>query len=311
MKKLRSIFCTAFLFIICAVMCVGCSVSFSGNIDDFGNNNSGNTGSGNQDIPAVPTFTLASAEETIIQALVLKNQQGGKSNRDVLEKFGKHSFNYTATQTFFDNDIVMNSNAKGVYDYANFDFVTGHSKNILNYNSEEYNEEYFLLDEVNYHQQVTGNISEGEFSIESRDTFMYVLMQQVFSEVWFNHVYGNEVDKDMTVYGCNITLKNGLAGVMYLNTIFSGSGATTFSDVKAYEAELLKRYSQELIDESYVKTTACINNNNEIIKIKFELVTLNQGAGGNSQIKYVIEIEPSNKDITQPQWVTDYLASKN
>ena len=95
MSKLKSIFCAAFLFIVCAVMCVGCSININGNINETGN--SGNTGTGNQETPVVSTITLAEAETLITNALTIDNNQ---SNRNLFEKLGKFKISIFSSTIF-------------------------------------------------------------------------------------------------------------------------------------------------------------------------------------------------------------------
>lgn len=295
------------LFVVCAVMCVGCSVNFSGSIDEDGNSNLGNGGSNNNQI-TVPTITMDEAEKIIKNALACDDSK----NESILKKFGKHSLYFeNSTIDVYSKNVTGTKTVNSVYEYSSesMGLINGYSKTHMNRNGVLSASESYLLNDVNYQKNDKGSFKEDENSILERQ-LEYFLIDRVFSEGFYEEVYDydNRVEKVATTDGYKLSIKNGLSGVMYFNGRYMQGDK--FNNVADYKAALEKRYSQELIDECFVCTTINFDYQGNVIGVKFEFTILNQGEGDHVQMKFLIEVKPTDEVITQPQWLTDNLASK-
>ena len=318
MNKLKSILCSMLLFVVCAVMCVGCSVNFSGSIDENGNGSGSGTTipenpeeSDDQTKPGTYKIALSDTEDIILDALFLDWILLDGTNRDVYEKFGTFLFNSTEVVTGTEhNELIGASTTNAVINYCDGLYKKGNYNFSRSYTNGGNDVMVYHLNNLDYYwysdyagdnsiEYNKGRVEEGE----KFDSFSHqdLAMKQVFSEKWFSLIYGDQAEKIVKEDGFTICLKNGLKGCMYLNQYLGGDAYDDFSE---YEAKLKEQYDQELIDDCFIKVEVEFDKNGKITKVKFEAVLLNAGA---TLVKdhWTMSIEPSDIEIREPEWVRD------
>ena len=317
MNKLKSIFCTAFLFIVCAVMCVGCSVNFSGSIDENGNGSGsgtilpGNPGeSEDQTKPGTYKIALSDAEDIILDALFLDWILLDDTNRDVYEKFETLTFYSTEVVTNSENgELFGSSTENAVINYSSGVYEKGEYTRNVSYPNGEVNKSVSYLENKD-HYWYSDYSSDDEISYNHRlyeddEVFTFsnhdLAMKQIFSQKWFGVIYGEEAEKIVKEEGYTIRLQGGLKGCMHLNQYLGGGACDDFSE---YEAALKELYDQDLIDECFVRVDVEFDKNKKITKVKFEAVLLNLGENLMKD-HWTMSIEPSDLEIREPEWVKD------
>ena len=302
MNKLKSIFCAAFLFIVCAVMCVGCSININGNINETGN--SGNTGTGNQETPVVSTITLAEAETLITNALTIDNNQ---SNRNLFEKLGK--FKISMNTNTFEPELEENYHKTSIEGYV--EYADGASKVyhvnefIKNFKTGNSDSEKYLINGVEYKKDINTN----EITYSSHDSVMLAVshsFNSLLSEQAFDHVLKDDVERVATTNdGFTLNLKTDLKGALQIVVgDYSENFESTWHD---YQTELKKFYTQKDLDECYALIKLNFSKYGNIIGADFELIYLALSGNNACQQEMYVSVNKTISEITQPEWVTEYL----
>ncbi len=131
MNKFKSIFCAVMLFMVCAIMCVGCS---------FGEDN---LPSGSDSDSKQITISLTEAESVIYDALQI---QAGQINRDAFKKWGE--FEGTSTVRVVNsetNELVagQNNSVYATIENGNYNYVFSASEmHDYVYNKRSMSEDY-------------------------------------------------------------------------------------------------------------------------------------------------------------------------
>lgn len=279
------------LFVVCAVMCVGC-----GNSQDKPNN---------PDEPNNPTvetesiIALTDAVNEIQMALAIN----GNDNHSILEKIG--NFDYTCQIELCDDETTPEDVYQaGIYHYANYDFVTYNSETSQGQVDNKTRKVYFAngVEYVNYvkygndiHEQTNKNVINVE------------LFNTAFSVDAFNFVYDSEVKKVTNADGISYTLKSDLKGVLKLINLVSGKSIG--EDFEEQWLELKNKLSQDVLDECYMSVIIEVDLYGTITTAEIDWVYVMSEDCYKYKENY--RISKTTNQVTQPQWVTDYLASKN
>ena len=283
MKKLKSILCITFAFILTAIVLCACGI-----------NNKENNRVGTK-----TTISLAEAERIIVKALAIDNNQlqtqstrgmvlqaadASEGNRDIFEKLGRFDISqYTYWMNAETNEEQSNFSFTGKALYHNGFEICWMNKSI--HGPERYwtnGEQFGLTDPINY--------KTTEFSEE------FTCYQELFEEETFDSIYNDKATKEINKDGYSITLHGDLKSYMlYLH-----------QDWELYQ-EFIKDYS-EYFDKCHFDVTVTVDGNNDAISATVDLVMIdkideNGTVGLQSNLLRFIK---TNEPITEPEWVRNY-----
>ena len=288
MNKLKSFLCALLTFITCAVLFVGCGAEQP-----------------TEPTPTPPNTPPAETESIIsltdaanvIQSALAIN---GNVNHNILEKIG--TFDFTGQTELVDEYITPEDmSMEGVCQYANDDFVTYYAKVAQGWGNNETHEICFV-DGVEYvysgddvYERMTLEISALE------------VLNLAVSEDAFNAVYDSEVKKVTNTDGISYTLKSDLKGIFKF--IYLMRGQSIDEDFEQQWLELKNKLPQEILDECYVSVTIKFDSHEAIIGAELNWLYVATEDCYKYQENY--SISRTTKQVTQPQWLTDYLANNN
>ena len=283
MNKLKSFLCALLTFITCAVLFVGCGA----------------------EQPAEPNTPPAETESIIsltdaanvIQSALAIN---GNANHNVLEKIG--TFDFTEQIELVDEQTTPEDRyMEGVCQYANDDFVTYYAEVSQELGNNETHEICFV-DGVEYkysgdevYEQTTPEISALE------------VINIAVSEDAFNAVYDSEVKKVTNTDGISYTLKSDLKG--FFKLVYLMRGQSIGEDFEQQWLELKNKLPQAILDECYVSVTIKFDSHETIIGVELDWLYVMSEDCFKYQENH--SISRTTKQVTQPQWLTDYLANNN
>lgn len=281
MKKLKSILCIA--FIVCSFILVACK-------------------SKDPDVPPQTpestTITLSEAKSTIVNALAIDNMGvqssfSSVSNRNVFTKlntveiFMEGKFDYgttisgTAEKNVFGNWTKYSLQSGENYGY--YDGDNAYLKNNSDYGTTTFEYSYFGL------------------ILQSMDC---VYIDLLFIDDAFNSIYGNTVEKISTKDNYTLTMDIDMS--KYVDYVMAQC------EIRDLPAEGLfgeGDYLQRNKDEGSVELVINFDNNHRILGLDMAINSLYSEGGATSLQETRINITKSSQDITQPQWVADYLAN--
>lgn len=284
MNKLKSIFCAIMLFMVCAIMCVGCS---------FGKDNLPSD-SDSKEI----TISLTEAESVIYDALQI---QAGQINRDVFKKWGKFELTSVLRGIYLNTNNLAGSKKtslfatyeNGVYDnvYSTYELHdVEHDQHTIR--------ESYTVDNIEYTYENStvsnDNVDKVELPSEAD------VVKKLFTDDFLYLVYGNKVTKKVTTDGYTLVFRNGLQGLANFQCIMIGH------DVKeSYIEELEAMYSDAELSESYIQLSVEFDKQNNITEIKISYLALEPSQYGKSEA--VITAKKSTANIPVPEWYLNRL----
>jgi hypothetical protein len=316
MKKLNLILFMTFAFVISSLTLVACKPQ---------NPNTPQTST-----PTTTTITLAEAKTTIINSLALDETQPqiiavalsdqpttNVGNRNLLEKLGKIELSLnTISKSYPNNEVTLQTTINGQYEYFHGDFTqytmsfTDSTEGTLYEYSSDYKTAF-----VKSGTSITNHtITKGALGYsDTAGGMMIQMFNALFTDKAFEVSYEDTVTKNTKESGFELVLTLSLKGYSRLLTIDSMSDAefeTYWQTTQAY----FDNMPQELKD--YQSFTLSINFDNDS-NILDTTLTCNSGSfmDMNGNIKYYktesqLKIAKYNNEITQPQWVTEYIASQ-
>lgn len=295
MKNLKSIFCALMLFMVCAVMCVGCSFNFAGEDD-----------AGDDEKPTQIPISLTEAESVIFDALQI---QAGQINRDAFKKWGNFEFASVLRDFNQDtNELIASQKTSlfatcenGVYDrvYSTYEL------NDLLYDEHSIRE-YYTVGDIQYTYEDSSvsadNVDKVELPSETD------VVKKLFADDFLCLVFGNEVTKEVTTGGYTLVFKNGLQGLVNFLCIMKNQDVEEYAE--SYLEQLEAMYSDAELAvayaEAYVKLLVEFDKQNNITEIIFSYVAFEPWRYVRSQA--VIVAKKSTANISAPEWYLDYVA---
>lgn len=290
MKNLKSIFCAAMLFMVCAVMCVGCS---------FGEDNlPSDSDSDSKQI----TISLTEAESAILDAL---QNKAGQINRDAFQKWGQFEFS-SSVRAFIPDTNELRGSVKtsliatcenGFYDNM---YMT-YELNDLMYDKHSIRESYTVGD-IQYTYEDSSvdveNVDKCDLPSEAD------VVKKLFADDFLYLVFGNKVTKEVTTDGYTLVFRNGLQGLANFLFIMSDHDV---DDIKEYAESYLEQieemYSDAELSDAFVQLLVEFDKQNNITEIKFSYVTFEPSRYMRSEA--VIVAKKSTENFQAPQWYLD------
>ena len=291
MNKLKSIFCAVMLFMVCAIMCVGCS---------FGKDNLPSD-SDSKEI----TISLTEAESAILGAL---QNKAGQINRDPFQKWG--NFEFASVLRDFNpdtNELIASQKTSlfatcenGVYDrvYATYEL------NDLLYDEHSIRESY-TVDNIQYTYENSSvsndNVDKVELPSEAD------VVKKLFADDFLYLVFGNEVTKKVTTNGYTLAFKNGLQGLVNFLCIMKNEDVEEYAEfyLKQFEAMYSEAQLAVAYAEAYVKLLVEFDKQNNITEIIFSYVAFEPWRYVKSEA--VIVAKKSTANIPVPEWYLNRL----
>lgn len=289
MNKFKSIFCAVMLFMVCAIMCVGCS---------FGEDNLPSDSDSDSDSKEI-TISLTEAESVIYDVLQI---QAGQINRDAFKKWCK--FELTSVLRAVNpntNNLIASQKTSlfatyenGVYDnvYSTYELRdVEHDQHTIR--------ESYTVDNIQYSYENStvsnDNVDKVELPSEAD------VVKKLFTDDFLYLVYGNKVTKKVTTDGYTLVFRNGLQGLANFLYIMSGRDVDDIEEYAGSYIEQLKTmYSDTELSEVYIQLSVEFDKQNNITEIKFSYLALEPSQYGKSDA--VITAKKSTENFQAPQW---------
>ena len=282
MKKLKSILCMA--LIVCSFILVACKSKDPDTPPQT---------------PGSTTITLAEAKSTIVNALATNNMEVqssffSTSNRNVFTKLntveisieGKFDYGTTISGTA-EKNILGNWTKYSLQSGENYGYYDGDNaylKNNLDYWTTTFEYSYFGL------------------ILQSMDC---IYIDLLFLDDAFDSIYGDTVKKISTKDVYTLTMDIDMS--KYVDYVM------VQCELRDLPAEGLfgeGDYLQRNKDEGSVVLVINFDNDHNILGLDMVINSLYSESGVTSLQETKINITKSNQEITQPQWVTDYLENQ-
>ncbi len=294
MNKFKSIFCAVMLFMVCTVMCVGCSFNFAGEDD-----------AGDDEKTTQITISLTEAESAILGAL---QNKAGQINKDPFQKWG--NFEFASVLRDFNpdtNELIASQKTSlfatcenGVYDrvYETYEL------NDLLYDEHSIREHYTVGDiQYTYKDSsvVADNLDEVGLPTEAD------VVKKLFADDFLYLVFGNKVTKEVTTNGYTLVFKNGFQGLVNYLCIMRNKDVEEYAEfyLKQFEAMYSEAHLAVAYAEAYVKLLVEFDKQNNITEIIFSYVAFEPSMYVKS--KAVIVAKKSTANISAPEWYLDYI----
>lgn len=294
MKKFKSILCIALLLVVGCVAFVGCGPKKE------------------EDNPPAnqTTITLAEAKTTIVNALAINEPQAmamtyaladeEQGNRDIFVKFG-------ISQGILDGKTIL--------DGTTYDMPAHLIADKTNGTWNKYTLDSTVLSDDGLHNIKAYFDGENIFSKMDNQTptatdffhnfsQMYLTtIETMFSEDAFDIFYSGDVIKT--------TINNGFTYTMPVNYLsYSKYLAKQQGYLEQFEEsyeKMTEEQKQQLANLGTVSVVIDFDSNSDITSVKMNMsVTVPNGSQHSN-----ITITKYTGQITEPQWVTDYIASQN
>lgn len=273
------------------------------------------------------TISLTEAKTLIVSALATDDNP---DNRSIFAKFGKTQAVAESSENVHNSSVSMNAQ----YEYSNgalqkfsldlFSSYYGTNTIIKEYSPEI--DTIYLYTSDGIHEPSIGNLTlidpepGNEASILNGNLSYSMIYPQMYGSLFtddaFENVY-NSVTKTNTSSGYNIVLTMNYEGFLRttLRTIY-----TEEQFIKAWE-EIYKPQLDamgDLLNNPGTSFQAILefNNNNQITNLKLVnnipgQTTSPSDPSASFNNFEAMTISPYTGEITEPQWVTDYLAEQN
>lgn len=291
--KSKSKFLGSVLSIIAVILCFGFLLTGCG----------GNKG----DNPTTTTISLSEAKTIIVNALEIEepqtqvltytlNEQAENGNRDIFEKLGLFTYSEKAVAIEYETGQDLSNQftqISGQYSYKNSEYV----KYLASLGDSEL---FYLTNGIRYY-------NDGSTTQTVQSTFIdeyNIILCNAFNNELFDNAYQQDVEKETLSSGYTLTLN-----ADYKKFVSSLYG----EDYSSYDSLI----PAELKDWSKVSIIITFDNNDQITKAVLNINSISPyQTSVNSEMHYVkvsgvITVEKYAGEITEPQWVTDYLAEQS
>ena len=319
------------IMLCCGFFLAGCK---DGNEKDDEDTNPGTQSS--------TTISLSEAKTIIVNALALDEDSSSaeqQGNRDLFEKFGMVQLNsLTETQDYTTSEMISQEEYVGHYEYSNnsirkylssMSSTAVENDEITEVNYQEYSSDYITVYR-NIEDELFGNMvmeitlsndeSTGEsFEIETLESQILSITNVMFTDDAFDAVYKENVARNKTDDGFSLTLSSDYKGFTRLLSLES----MTDDEFDAFWILLSYGYNsmpQELKDIEKFEFVLNFDETEQITSLEMSLKYGEESvvwgdSSENESISYDIQtmnmtISKYAGEITEPQWVTDYLANK-
>ena len=291
MKKLKAVLCTVLLFIVCAVMCVGCGATPEQPNDNKPNN------------PSTPTGTresivsLTDARRFIKMALEIN----GSANDSILEKLGNFNYN-SQVELYDDKNTPEDMEMSGIFQYTNGNFVKYYLETTREQGSTN---SRYCTNSTEY--VYNGSYIHEQEQIEN-NTAVVTIFDKALSDEAFNLIYDSQVKHIVNKEEISYKFKTGLKGFLQLTRLTLGQSIG--EDFEQEWLEIENSLTAKELKGYYCSVTVKLDLYGRVTGAEidsFYTMTADQ----KYQYKEIHSITKTTDQITQPQWLTDYLASKN
>lgn len=306
------------IMLCCGFFLAGCK---DGNEKDDEDTNPGTQSS--------TTISLSEAKTIIVNALALDEDSSSaeqQGNRDLFEKFGMVQLNLqSGAQDYTTGEMDSQDELVAYYEYSN--------NSIQKYNasgssiSAEYGEtayQEYSPDYITMYRDTNGTITEmpvstdesleGEYA-DSEDMAVEDLINQMFRDEAFEKVYEENVVKNSVDNGFTLTLSSDYKGFIRLSSLDLPDDE--FDMIWGLMSIFIVGIPQELKDAEKFEISINFDENEQITSLEFSLVygimdefSSESEVASYSKNSMNITISKYAGEITEPQWVTDYLANK-
>jgi len=308
MKKLKSILCIIFAFILTAIVLCACGI----------NNKE------NQKVGTKTMISLTEAKQLIVSALAINNNQlqtqstngmrvfaasANEGNRDIMEKLGRFSYNEYITETDIETaqevgntyviaEMLYESEIKKCLMENNWD-----TKPIIDYFDSDNHICYTYDDE----KEDDEKISSRTYSDEELNINRFAYVRALFKDEAFDSIYDDTATKEINQNGYSITLTGDLKGWIRYTYFLWGDYAVTDEEIDSMYNESIKDLPQETIDKCYFNLTVNIDSNNDVVSAAVNVKYIQSG----KFICMSVTLTKTNAPIVEPDWVTEYKNSHN
>ena len=296
--KSKNKFLGSILSIVAVILCFGFLLTGCG---------------GNKD--AVSTISLSEAKTIIVNALEIDEPQAQlmtlaeeQSNRDAFVKFGKSKVSLNGKADMGENSqdtmqtIIVDKNG------GNWNKYVLEDKLIYAGLGEMTTLEYFDGEYVftNYN----GNISVTEPSssvvgILQNYSAQLLIFDKMFSDVAFETLYKNEVEKRNCDNGFSLTI-NIDTYEFWIFLMQQLTGDNYQEIINSISETLLNKLKNEATTQLVVN----FDNNEDMQNLTLSMTSFSQSDDTIIPTTQTITAEEYTGEITEPQWVTDYLAEQ-
>ena len=289
------------------------------------------------------TISLSEAKTIIVNALALDEDSSSaeqQGNRDLFEKFGMVQLNsLTETQDYTTSEMISQEEYVGHYEYSNnsiqkylssMSSTAVENDEITEVNYQEYSSDYITVYR-NIEDELFGNMvmeitlsndeSTGEsFEIETLESQILSITNVMFTDDAFDAVYKENVARNKTDDGFSLTLSSDYKGFIRLLNLelMTDDEFDTFWPLFSYGYNSMP---QELKDIEKFEFVLNFDETEQITSLEMSLKYGEESvvwgdSSENESISYDIQtmnttISKYAGEITEPQWVTDYLANKD
>ena len=265
------------------------------------------------DTVTTTTINLNEAKEIIINALSIEQAQvmtfaGNEGNRDIFEKLGKFSVN---SKIYQEEQLIQTENT--VAEYANNSFLQLYSQQTqteyMTENTIE-SELYITLQQV--YQLTNGVVSASQLPEQMMQSF--TLFNNALAEECFQSGYDEDVIKQTGQDGFSLTLNMNLFGYTYY-TMGSILDETNFNSYWQAFQLAYEQMPQEYKDYYDFKIVFDFDNNNQITSFNMDIKYVGVYANPSGSVQYYkvrgeMLTSKYSGEISQPQWVTDYISGQ-
>ena len=328
--KSKSKFLAGILSIFAIILCFGFLLTGCGD-------SSNNDNTGDDDTSAnTSIISLVDAKNIIINALAiddaestptLPNSQAKIDNRDIFVKFGKSAISLFSDIGYPGDGSVINASAsirqaqisfltdktsgeldKYLIEGSIFDGAFGEPvySTALEYLDGEF--VYSNYDGVINRVDYTGNITEGVLFNYASQLLIY---ETIFSDSAFDSIYQQQVEREDFEEGFSLTLDTNIYEyfIFMLEYNYTIMGMPNF-DQSAFEEILGETMINMIKNEGSATLTITFDNNGDIVSLNMKMNMFTQINDDIIPNNSVVTIEKYTGDITEPQWVTEYLAQQ-
>ena len=307
MKKLKSILCITFAFILTAIVLCACGI----------NNNKGNQ------VGTKTTISLAEAKRIIVNALAIDNNQlqtqstrgmvlhaadVSEGNRDIFEKLGE----FTWTETMI-NTVIESNEKDGLFCNGIIKYNKGVTEALITEGNipENTRRDNYIFDNIVHTIEYEFRNNE-KLNIESIPDAQYLenrrfaAVKDYFTDDAFAILYEDDVIKETTKTNYSLTFNTTLKDA-YLWTSHKSSLESEKEAAWLRYKNYIEANCSELIDACHFNVIVNFNENNEIVSIISDVVILqdlSEYSDASTELaEYKIVITKTSQPITKPDWI--------
>ena len=317
--KSKNKFLAGILSIFAIILCFGFLLTGCGD-------SSNNDNTGDDDTSAnTSIISLVDAKNIIINALAIDDAESTptlpNSQRDIFVKFGKSAISLFSEIRYPGDGSVINASAP--VQQTQISFITDKTSGTLdkylvdgafygamNLTALEYLDGEFVYsnyDGVISRVDYTGSITGVLLNYASQ----LLIYETLFSDSAFDNIYQQQVEREDFEEGFSLTLDTNIYEYFIFMAEYSYTimGMPNF-DQSAFEESLGETMINKVKNEGSATLTITFDNNSDIISLNMKMNMFMQINDDIIPDNTIVTIEKYTGDITEPQWVTEYIAQQ-